>query len=81
MPALHSASISSKLLQELGGGTVIGPILCGLEQSVQIAQMGASVADTLNLAAFAAIYAIGESATTEVEEARSARVRIERAHE
>lgn len=81
MPALHSASIASKLLQELGGGTVIGPILCGLEQSVQIAQMGASVADTLNLAAFAAIYATGENGKTEVDEARSARARIERAYE
>jgi len=30
MPALHSANISAKLLQHLGGGTVIGPILMGL---------------------------------------------------
>ena len=36
MPALHSANISSKLLQELGGGTVIGPILVGLTKAVQI---------------------------------------------
>ena len=56
MPALHSANISSKLLQELGGGSVIGPILCGLEKSVQILQMGASVPEILNLAAFAAIH-------------------------
>jgi malate dehydrogenase (oxaloacetate-decarboxylating)(NADP+) len=55
MPALHSASISSKLLSELGNGVVIGPILCGLQKSVQIVQMGAGVADILNLAAFAAI--------------------------
>ena len=41
MPALHSANISSKLLQELGGGTVIGPILVGLTKAVQIAAMGA----------------------------------------
>ena len=36
MPAFHSASISTKLLQELGGATVIGPILVGLDRPVQI---------------------------------------------
>jgi len=54
MPALHSANISSKLLQELGGGTVIGPILVGLTKAVQIAAMGASVGDLVNMAALAA---------------------------
>ena len=33
MPAFHSASISTKMLQELGGSTVIGPLLVGLEQA------------------------------------------------
>lgn len=55
MPALHSANISSKLLQELGGGTTIGPMLIGLEKPVQIVQMGASVSEILNMAALAAI--------------------------
>ena len=41
MPAFHSASISTKLLQELGGSTVIGPILVGLDRPVQIVQLGA----------------------------------------
>ena len=36
MPAFHSASISTKLLQELGGATVIGPLLVGLDRPVQI---------------------------------------------
>ena len=54
MPALHSANISSKLLQELGGVTVIGPILVGLTKAVQIAAMGASVGDLVNMAALAA---------------------------
>ena len=54
MPGLHSANISSKLLQELGGGTVIGPLLIGLEKPVQIVQMGATVSDIVNLAALAA---------------------------
>lgn len=51
MPGLHSASISSKLIQELAGGRVIGPILCGLEKSVQIVPIGAEESDILNLAA------------------------------
>jgi len=54
MPALHSANISAKLLQELGGGTVIGPLLIGLSKPVQIASMGATVSDLVNLAALAA---------------------------
>ncbi len=54
MPGLHSALISSQLLRELGGGTVIGPLLIGLEKPVQIVQMGASVSEIVNLAALAA---------------------------
>lgn len=54
MPAFHSASISTKMLQELGGGTVIGPILVGLEHSVQIVSLGATDNDILNMAALAA---------------------------
>ncbi|MBT5812382.1 MAG: NADP-dependent malic enzyme, partial [Rhodospirillaceae bacterium] len=54
MPTLHCGSIASKLLQEMGGGTVIGPILLGLEKSVQIVQMGATTQDLLNAAVLAA---------------------------
>lgn len=54
MPGLHSALLSTQLMQDLGGGTVIGPLLIGLEKPVQIAQMGASVSDIVNLAALAA---------------------------
>ena len=54
MPAYHSSSISTKMLQELGGATVIGPILVGLERPVQIASLGATDADVLNMAAVAA---------------------------
>ncbi|KJV69248.1 NADP-dependent malic enzyme [Candidatus Neoehrlichia procyonis] len=50
MPNLDSASISSKLLQEAGNVSVIGPILMGMEKSVQIVQMSASVSEILNLA-------------------------------
>ena len=55
MPALNSANISTQLLKEIGGGMVIGPILSGLEKSVQVIPMGSTVTDILNLAAFAAI--------------------------
>ncbi len=54
MPAIHSASISTKMLQELGGSTVIGPLLVGLQKSVQIAQYGAKDTDIVNMAAIAA---------------------------
>ncbi len=54
MPAIHSAAISTKIAAALGGATVIGPILVGLNQSVQIAQLDAKVADIVTLAAFAA---------------------------
>ena len=42
MPAFHSASISTKLLQELGGATVIGPMLVGLDRPVQIVPLSAN---------------------------------------
>ncbi|MCH2393544.1 NADP-dependent malic enzyme [Oceanibaculum sp.] len=54
MPALHSANISYKLMQELSGASVIGPLLIGLEKPAQIVQMGATVSDIVNAAALAA---------------------------
>jgi malate dehydrogenase (oxaloacetate-decarboxylating)(NADP+) len=54
MPALHSANIVAKLMQELGG-TAIGPILVGLEKPVQIVQTGATVNEIVTSAAFAAL--------------------------
>ena len=54
MPAFHSASISTKMLQELGGATVIGPLLVGLDRSVQIAPLGASEIEVMNMAVLAA---------------------------
>nr|WP_306264501.1 NADP-dependent malic enzyme [Pararhizobium sp. IMCC3301] len=54
MPAFHSASISTKMLQELGGSTVIGPLLVGFDKSVQIMPMGSRDSDIVNMAAIAA---------------------------
>ena len=63
MPALHSANITSNVLQELTSGSMIGPILMGMEKPVQIAQMNASVADIINLAAIASMDAIEQGKT------------------
>ncbi|CAM5776489.1 NADP-dependent malic enzyme [Mesorhizobium amorphae] len=54
MPAFHSASISTKMLQELGGSTVIGPLLVGLNKPVQIVGLNAKDSDIVNMAAIAA---------------------------
>lgn len=53
-PGLHSASIATKLLEEVGNCTVVGPILNGFEKSVQIVTMNSSINDILNMAAIAA---------------------------
>jgi malate dehydrogenase (oxaloacetate-decarboxylating)(NADP+) len=54
MPAIHSASISTKLLQEMGRASVMGPMLVGLERSVQIAPLGAKMSEIYNAAVVAA---------------------------
>ncbi|MBW0006986.1 MAG: NADP-dependent malic enzyme [Sphingomonas sp.] len=53
MPGLQSASISAKLLRELGGESVLGPYMLGLEHPVQIAPMTASASDLVMLAVLA----------------------------
>ena len=54
MPAFHAASISTKMLKELGGATIIGPILVGMSKSVQICTLGSKDSDIVNMAALAA---------------------------
>ncbi|MBI1260185.1 MAG: NADP-dependent malic enzyme [Rhizobiales bacterium] len=54
MPAIHAASISTKLLRVLGGSTLIGPLLVGLQRPVQIVPMTANVSELVNMAALAA---------------------------
>jgi malate dehydrogenase (oxaloacetate-decarboxylating)(NADP+) len=53
MPGLQTANISAKLLRELGGDAVIGPILVGMEKPVQIAAMTASASDLVTLGVLA----------------------------
>ena len=54
VPARHSASISVKLMQEMAGATVIGPILTGVEKPIQICSTVSTVTDIVNMAALAA---------------------------
>jgi malate dehydrogenase (oxaloacetate-decarboxylating)(NADP+) len=54
MPGLQSASLSAKLLRELGGESVLGPYILGLQMPVQIAPMTASASDLVMLAVLAA---------------------------
>ncbi|MFY0633526.1 MAG: NADP-dependent malic enzyme [Vannielia sp.] len=54
VPARHSASISTKLMQEMAGATVIGPILTGIDKSVQICSTTSTASDILNMAVLAA---------------------------
>jgi malate dehydrogenase (oxaloacetate-decarboxylating)(NADP+) len=54
MPAVHSASISTKLVQVLGGATVIGPFIVGMSKPVQIAPLSASVSTILTMATLCA---------------------------
>ena len=55
MPAIHSASISTKLLREAGDVTVLGPLLIGLEKPVQIAPLGAKMSEIYNASLIAAL--------------------------
>lgn len=53
VPARHSASISVKLMQEMAGATVIGPILSGVGHSIQICSSVSTANDVLNMAILA----------------------------
>ena len=54
MPGQHSAQISYKMMKTLGGSKVIGPLLIGLGQAVEIAPLRSSTSEILNLASVAA---------------------------
>ena len=58
MPSLLAANISFKLLQKLGGGSILGPLMIGGEKPFQIVQMGSSVSDIVNSASIATYNAV-----------------------
>ena len=60
MPGLNAANIGSKLVQQLGGGTVIGPILLGLAKPAQIVPMGSTVNDLVNAGVLVAYEALSD---------------------
>jgi malate dehydrogenase (oxaloacetate-decarboxylating)(NADP+) len=59
MPGLHSANIAAKLLKELAGGRVIGPLLVGMNRPVQIAPMTATASDLVTMAVLASTDVVG----------------------
>ncbi len=54
-PNVESGNIAYKVLQEIGGAEVIGPVLMGMRKPVHILQLGASVRDIVNIAAIAVV--------------------------
>merc|ERR1711969_139120 len=59
MPGLQSANLSAKLLRELAGETMVGPMMIGMEKPVQIAPMTAIAPDILTLAVLASAGVVG----------------------
>jgi malate dehydrogenase (oxaloacetate-decarboxylating)(NADP+) len=59
MPGLQSANLSAKMLRELAGNAVIGPMLIGMSKPVQIAPMTANAPDILTLAVLASAGVVG----------------------
>jgi len=54
MPGLHTANVSHQIMEKLGGGTVIGPLLAGLAKPAQIVHIGAAVGEIVNVGALVA---------------------------
>ena len=53
MPGQHSAAISQKIMKTLGGAKIIGPLLIGLGQAIEIAPLRSSTSEILDLASVA----------------------------
>ena len=73
MPGLHSAHITSRMLSSLNVGTVLGPMLIGLEKPVQIVHMNSNVTDLVNASAFAAHESIRHESAARPKGARKGR--------
>ncbi|MGL5547829.1 MAG: phosphate acyltransferase, partial [Tannerellaceae bacterium] len=57
-PNLSSANSAYKLLQEMGGSEIIGPIQMGLKKPIHFTDIESSVRDIFNLTAVAVVDAI-----------------------
>ncbi len=73
MPGLHSAHITSRMLNSLNVGTLLGPMLIGLEKPVQIVHMNSNVTDLVNASAFAAHESIRHESAAKSKGARKGR--------
>jgi len=54
-PDLQSGNIAYKIMMEIGGAEVIGPVLMGMKKSVQVLQLGSSVREIYNMVAIAVV--------------------------
>jgi malate dehydrogenase (oxaloacetate-decarboxylating)(NADP+) len=54
-PNLASGNIAYKLMQEMGVGETIGPILLGMDKPVHILQLGSSVREIVNMVTIAVV--------------------------
>jgi malate dehydrogenase (oxaloacetate-decarboxylating)(NADP+) len=54
-PNLMASNIAYKMMGEIGGAEVIGPILLGMNKPVHILQLGSSVREIVNMGAIAVI--------------------------
>jgi len=54
-PNLSSGNIAYKMMKELGGSEIIGPVMLGLNKPVHILQINSSVRDIVNMAAIASV--------------------------
>jgi malate dehydrogenase (oxaloacetate-decarboxylating)(NADP+) len=54
-PNLSSGNIAYKMMQEIGGGEVTGPILLGMGKPIHILQMESEVREIVDMAAFAVV--------------------------
>jgi malate dehydrogenase (oxaloacetate-decarboxylating)(NADP+) len=57
-PTHNSANITHKLLHELSGYEIIGPILLGIEKPVHVLPMESTVREIVNMATIAVLDAI-----------------------
>ena len=56
-PNLASGNIAYKLLHEIGGAEIIGPVLMGMARPVHILQLGSSVREIVNMTSLAVVEA------------------------
>jgi malate dehydrogenase (oxaloacetate-decarboxylating)(NADP+) len=61
-PSLSSGNIAYKLMQELAGMEVIGPILIGIRKPIHVLHLDSSVREILNMTAIAVVDAQGVAA-------------------